>query len=88
MQIGIPKEILHEEKRVAATPETVTKYIDMGFKVAVESSAGDGIWRSDAEYEVAGAKIISDTERLFAESDIVLKVKQPVFNETIDKHEV
>jgi len=88
MQIGIPKEILHEEKRVAATPETVKKYINMGFEVAVESSAGDGIWKSDAEYEVAGASIFSDTERLFAESDIILKVKQPVFNETVDKHEV
>lgn len=88
MQIGIPKEILHEEKRVAATPETVAKYIDMGFEVAVESSAGEGIWKSDAEYEVAGARIVSDTERLFGESDVVLKVKQPVFNETIDKHEV
>ena len=88
MQIGIPKEILHEEKRVAATPETVTKYINMGFKVAVESSAGEGIWKSDAEYEAAGAKIISGTERLFAESDLILKVNQPVFNETVDKHEV
>jgi len=88
MQIGIPKEILHEEKRVAATPETVKKYINMGFEVAVESSAGDGIWKSDAEYEFAGASIVSDTERLFAESDVVLKVKQPVFNETADKHEV
>jgi len=88
MQIGIPKEILHEEKRVAATPETVKKFINMGFEVTVESSAGDGIWKSDAEYEFAGASIASDTERLFAESDVILKVKQLVFNETVDKHEV
>ena len=74
MRIGIPKEILHEEKRVSATPETVTKYIDMGFSVAVESSAGTGIGISDQEYEGAGAVVINDTERLFAESDIVLKV--------------
>ena len=87
MQIGIPKEILHEEKRVAATPETVTKYIDMGFSVAVESSAGAGIGKSDQEYEDAGAVVISDTQRLFAESDIILKVKQPVYNETVEKQE-
>ena len=87
MQIGIPKEILHEEKRVAATPETVTKYIDMGFSVAVESSAGLGIGKSDQEYEGAGAVVTSDTETLFAESDIILKVKQPVYNETVEKHE-
>jgi proton-translocating NAD(P)+ transhydrogenase subunit alpha len=88
MLIGIPKEILSEEKRVAATPETVQKYIKMGFNVAVESSAGKGVWRSDEEYENSGASIISDTEKLFAQSDVILKVKQPVFNETVGKHEV
>lgn len=88
MLIGIPKEILSEEKRVAATPETVQKYIKMGFNVAVESSAGEGVWRSDEEYENSGASIISDTEKLFAQSDVILKVKQPVFNETVGKHEV
>ena len=88
MLIGIPKEILSEEKRVAATPETVQKYINMGFNVAVESSAGEGVWRSDEEYENSGASIISDTEKLFAQSDVILKVKQPVFNETVGKHEV
>ncbi|MBW2252788.1 MAG: NAD(P)(+) transhydrogenase (Re/Si-specific) subunit alpha, partial [Deltaproteobacteria bacterium] len=83
MLIGIPKEILSEEKRVAATPETVLKYIKMGFDVAVESSAGEGVWRSDEEYENSGASIISDTEKLFAQSDVILKVKQPVFNKTV-----
>ncbi len=88
MLIGIPKEILSEEKRVAATPEMVQKYIKMGFDVTVESSAGEGIWRSDEEYENSGASINSDTEKLFAQSDVILKVKQPVFNETVGKHEV
>ena len=45
MLIGIPKEILSEEKRVAATPETVQKYIKMGFNIEVESSAGKGVWK-------------------------------------------
>ncbi|MBC2709932.1 MAG: NAD(P)(+) transhydrogenase (Re/Si-specific) subunit alpha, partial [Desulfosarcina sp.] len=88
MRIGIPKEILPEEKRVAATPETVTKYTNMGFSVAVESTAGEGIGKSDQEYEDAGATVIYDVETLFAESDIILKVKQPVYNETVEKHEV
>lgn len=88
MRIGIPKEILAEEKRVAATPETVRKYIDMGFDVAVEASAGEGIQISDDDYHSAGAEIISNTETLFAESGIVLKVKQPVFNEKMEQHEV
>ncbi|WP_319522001.1 NAD(P) transhydrogenase subunit alpha [uncultured Desulfosarcina sp.] len=88
MRIGIPKEILSEEKRVAATPETVMKYIELGFEVAVEASAGEGISISDEEYRMAGADIIADTVRLFKESDIVLKVKQPVFNQKLDSHEV
>ena len=88
MLIGIPKEILSEEKRVAATPEMVQKYIKMGFDVTVESSAGEGIWRSNEEYENSSASIISDTEKLFTQSDVILKVKQPVFNETIEKYEV
>ena len=88
MQIGIAKEILYEEKRVAATPETVTKYINMGFSVVVESLAGEGIGKNDQEYEDAGATVINDTDALFAESDVILKVKQPIFNETVEKHEV
>jgi H+-translocating NAD(P) transhydrogenase subunit alpha len=88
MRIGIPKEVLAEEKRVAATPDTVRKYVDLGFDVAVEASAGEGILISDDDYNHAGAKTISDPQRLFAESDIVLKVKQPVFNENIKQHEV
>ena len=88
MLIGIPKEILSEEKRVAATPETVRKYIDLGFDVAVEASAGEGVSISDDEYKLAGATIYSDAQRLFAGADVILKVKQPVFNEGLNKHEV
>ena len=88
MLIGIPKEILPEEKRVAATPETVRKYCELGFDVVVESSAGKGVLISDEAYEDAGATMIADVERLFAEADVTLKVKQPIFNERLDKHEV
>ena len=55
MLIAIPKEILSEEKRVAATPETVKKYIDLGFTVVVEAGAGEGVFISDDDYKNAGA---------------------------------
>ena len=88
MIIGVPKEILADEKRVAATPETVEKYIIMGFEVIVESQAGEGIFKSDSEYEKVGAKIENDVEELFDRADVILKVKQPIFNDNIGKHEV
>ncbi len=55
MRIAIPKEILAEEKRVSATPETVKKYVKMGFTVAVQAAAGDGIHVSDDDYRKAWA---------------------------------
>ncbi len=88
MRIGIPKEIRFEENRVAAIPDTVEKFIEMGFSVSVETSAGEGILIGDEEYEIAGATIVTDTERLFAESDIILKVEEPVYNERLEQHEV
>lgn len=88
MRVVIPKEILHAEKRVAAIPETVEKLRSKGFDVAVETGAGAGIFISDAEYEKAGATIVKDVEELFAKADVVLKVKQPIFNEATKKHEV
>jgi len=88
MQIIIPKEILHEEKRVAAIPETVEKLRQKGFDVAVESGAGAGIFIADAEYEKAGATLVKDIEELYVKADLILKVKQPIFNEARKKHEV
>ena len=87
MILGIPKEILEREHRVAALPETVREYVKMGFDVLVESSAGEGAFRSDGDYEEAGAEMVADARTLFVESDLVLKVKQPVFNENVGRHE-
>ena len=87
MMIGVPKEILDEEKRVAALPETVKKYVAMGFEVLVESSAGKGVFKADSEYAAAGAKIVPDAKTLFDRADVVLKVKQPHFNKTVGKNE-
>ncbi|HOJ72924.1 MAG TPA: NAD(P) transhydrogenase subunit alpha [Phycisphaerae bacterium] len=87
MLIGIPKEILDEEKRVAALPETVARLVGMGFEVVVESSAGGGVFRTDAEYEAAGARIEPDVHALYERADIILKVKQPCMNHQLNRHE-
>ncbi len=88
MIIGIPKEILDQEYRVAALPDVIAKYIDLGFDILVESSAGDGALHPDEEFEKAGAKIIGEASELYAKSDIILKVKQPCFNEKTRKNEL
>ncbi|MBN1944482.1 MAG: NAD(P) transhydrogenase subunit alpha [Bradymonadales bacterium] len=88
MLIGIPKEILENENRVAATPETVERLKAMGFEVAVESGAGDGIFATDPLYRQAGATMIEDVRQLFDRADIIIKVKQPCFNRECSRHEV
>ena len=87
MRIAVPKEILHDEKRVAAIPETVEKYVALGFEVFVEASAGEGIGRGDEQYERAGAGIVRDVESLLSQADVILKVKQPITNERVGRHE-
>jgi len=86
-KIGIPKEINPGEKRVAATPETVIKLKKLGFDVAVEAGAGEGISVADAEYQEAGAEIIADTNELWGAADVVLKVRPPETNENLHVHE-
>ena len=75
MLIGIPKESLHGETRVAATPDTVTKLIKLGFEVAVQSAAGAAASFDDAAYEAAGAKIAKGND--VWNSDIIFKVNAP-----------
>lgn len=86
-KIGIPREINPGEKRVAATPETVIKLKKLGYDVAVESGAGEGINVADAEYQEAGAEIIADTNELWGAADVVLKVRPPETNEKLHVHE-
>ncbi len=88
MLVGIPKEILPNERRVAATPENVEQLVGMGFEVTVEKDAGGGIFATDALYSQAGAEICTDAEELFSRADMVLKVKQPIFNERLRRTEV
>ncbi len=88
MIIGIPKEIMHDEARVACTPETVEKFVKDGFEVLVEKSAGDGALFCDDEYIQAGAKVIENPQEIYDKAEIILKVKEPLFNEKLGKHEV
>ncbi|MDO4663167.1 MAG: NAD(P) transhydrogenase subunit alpha [Tissierellia bacterium] len=88
MIIGIPKEIMKDESRVAAAPEAVDKYVKDGFEVIVESKAGEGAYFSDEDYKNSGATIVDDVKELYEKSDIILKVKEPLFNEKLGVHEV
>jgi len=88
MLIGIPKEIMHKENRVAALPETVEKFKSKGFDVIVETKAGSGAFTDDEKYRKAGARIATDAAEVFDKSDIILKVKEPLFNYQFNKHEI
>ena len=82
MQIGIPRERLKGETRVAATPATVEQLQKLGFSVLVESNAGQLANFNDATFEAAGATISEDTKQVWA-SDIVLKVNAPANDKEI-----
>ena len=88
MVIGIPREIMHDEGRVSATPETVKKMKADGFEVLVEKKAGAGAFFADEEYAAAGAELVADVADLYKRADIVLKVKEPLFNEEKGLHEI
>ncbi len=77
LTIGVPREVFAGEKRVATVPDVVEKLIKLGFKVAVESGAGEFANFSDDAYRAAGAEIIEDAAKLWASSDIVFKVRGP-----------
>ncbi len=88
MIIGIPKEIMHGEARVAATPETVKKFVSDGFTVLVENGAGVGSHYYDEEYANAGAEMVANAADIYSRSELILKVKEPLFNDELGKHEV
>jgi len=75
--IGVPKETAAGEKRVATVPEVVEKLIKLGFKVMVQSGAGDAANCSDDTYRAAGAEIAATAAQLWSGSDIVFKVGVP-----------
>lgn len=87
MKIGVPKEIHPNERRVAATPDSVLRLREMGFEVLVEAGAGESASASDAAYIEAGAVIAESPEQVWSESDILLKVRAPEAHPELDRHE-
>ncbi len=79
--IGIPKEKLDGEKRVATSPDVVQKLIKLGFAVVVESGAGDAASFYDDAFAAAGAKIAANAKDLWSSADIVFKVNPPTDDE-------
>lgn len=81
MIIGLPKEIKEQEFRVALLPSGVYQLVRRGHQVLVERNAGAGSGYPDQDYEQAGATMVADHAEVFAKSDLIIKVKEPVPSE-------
>jgi alanine dehydrogenase len=77
MRVGCPKEIKNHEYRVGLTPGAVREYVAHGHTVIVESGAGLGIGADDGAYAAAGAKVVKTAADVFAQADMIVKVKEP-----------
>lgn len=77
MKLVILKETDALECRVAATPDVLKKYTDLGFEVTIETGAGDAAGFPDADYEAAGAKIAKESKTTVLDADVVIKVSPP-----------
>jgi NAD(P) transhydrogenase subunit alpha len=76
--IGVPRETFAGEKRVATVPEVVEKLIKLGFRVAVESGAGEAANFTDEAYRAAGAEVVGD---IWGSADVIFKVRAPSTSE-------
>ena len=88
MQVGIIKERRSGESRVAITPDTVKKFLDLGLSVLIESKAGITAAITDKAYKDAGAKIVKTSVEALSQADIVLKVQKPIVPESKGKSEL
>jgi alanine dehydrogenase len=77
MLIGVPKEIKNHEYRVGLAPASVREVVHNGHEVLVERGAGAGIGAADAEFEAAGARMVNTAEEVFANAEMIIKVKEP-----------
>jgi len=77
MKIAVPTQTAGMERRVAATPETVKRFVGLGAEVAVEAGAGEASRIPDAEYSEAGAKLAKTAEAVIKDADIILAVGRP-----------
>ncbi len=81
MKIGVPKETKPQETRVGLTPDSVKDLVSNGHKVFVENNCGFEAGFENAHYTSAGAKIVNKSEDIFYDTDIIVKVKEPLSNE-------
>ncbi|HVB00350.1 MAG TPA: hypothetical protein VNE42_03685, partial [Acidimicrobiales bacterium] len=81
MFVGVPREVKTDENRVAMTAAGVRELVHAGHSVLVEAGAGAGSMITDERYVAAGAKIVDLAEEVWARSDLVVKVKEPVASE-------
>ncbi|MBC7665928.1 MAG: alanine dehydrogenase, partial [Caulobacter sp.] len=77
MKIGVPKEIKNHEYRVGLTPASVREFVAHGHSVQVQAGAGAAIGLDDAQYRAAGATLVDTAQEVFAQSDMIVKVKEP-----------
>jgi len=87
VKIGIPKEVHTDECRVALTPDTATQLQKLGYTLTIEAGAGEKAHFSDDAYRQAGVEVIEDVKQLWAESDIVMKVRAPEAHPGLGLHE-
>ncbi|MEE4245566.1 MAG: alanine dehydrogenase [Kangiellaceae bacterium] len=81
MLIGVPKEIKNHEYRVGMVPASARELIAHGHQVIVEHNAGIGIGFTDADYQAIGAEVRQSADQIFAEADMIVKVKEPLAEE-------
>ncbi|WP_028660419.1 alanine dehydrogenase [Nocardioides insulae] len=81
MKVGIPREVKNHEYRVAITPIGVHELVQHGHEVRIEAGAGTGSAISDDEYAAAGARVLARADDVWGESELVLKVKEPIAEE-------
>jgi alanine dehydrogenase len=78
MRVGIPTEIKNNEYRVAITPAGVAELTHRGHEVLVQAGAGDGSAISDRDFKAVGAQVIATADEVWAEAELLLKVKEPI----------
>lgn len=87
MAVGVPRETVPGERRVALVPETVGRLVRSKVEVLVEAGAGEAAFFADRDYQAAGAAIVPDAPALFGRADIVVKVQRPVRSDALGRHE-
>jgi alanine dehydrogenase len=78
MRVGIPTEVKNNEFRVAITPSGVAELTRRGHEVLIQAGAGEGSAITDSDFKAAGAQLVSSAESVWADADLVLKVKEPM----------